>query len=186
VNYSDRILQLIDDKSSMFNGTADLSIDEWLQALRLFTLWQMETLRGIAIIQLTQLFNLDPHKAADKLIASQALDVPQWKRSAIEQLISRKRPIISTEARILPPEILATICELRELNIRSYFLENINRQISTLQFGPIECDNTTCDMETTELLCSRCQVVQNLEKLQYTSTLLTHAVTERLGKLEGL
>jgi hypothetical protein len=169
----------------MFNGTADLSIDEWLQALRLFTLWQMETLRGIAITKLTKLFDFDPHKAADKFIASQALDVPQWKMSAIEQLISRKRPIISTEAQILPPDILATVCELRELNIRTYFREKINGQTYALQLGPIECDNNTCDMETPELLCSRCQVVHNLENLQYTSTMLTHAVTERLGKFEG-
>jgi hypothetical protein len=151
----------------LFNGTADLSVGEWIDAMKLFTLWQMDTLRGIAKKQVEALFKSDRNDetATQQFLAADSLNLPQWRRPAILRLIKRIQPITVAEALTLTPQLMAQICELRELHTKINLIDVTSEATSLIE--EIECEDDDCDSDKMIYECDRCKALEMLTNLNH-------------------
>jgi hypothetical protein len=68
-----------------------LDTSSWLSVLRLSSMWQMTSLRNIAINQMDELFT--SFDASERLIIAEEFDVSEWILKALTQLICRGEPV---------------------------------------------------------------------------------------------
>jgi hypothetical protein len=154
--------------------------------MKLFTLWQMDTLRGFAREQVEKLFKSDrkDETASQQFLAADSFNLPQWRRPAIIRLIKRMQPIIVTEALTLTPQLMAQICELRELHTKINLIDVTLEATSLLE--EMECEDDDCDSDRMIYECDRCKALEMLTKLTCSRGLPpTTTVGHELAKIPG-
>jgi hypothetical protein len=97
--------------------------NEWESVLKLSTIWGMGDIRDMAIEMLTMGLN-----SVDKILLGQAYGVPNWLLNGCGELAERDETISGAEGRMLGPDIVAGLCQVREASIKAWF-EKHNRTL---------------------------------------------------------
>ncbi|KAJ7590542.1 hypothetical protein C8J56DRAFT_783010, partial [Mycena floridula] len=119
-----------------------LSIEEWVGALHLATMWDMARIRKFVILSLNQFKPL--LDAASRAALGKQYNVEQWYFAGLVELVKRAKHIELTEANILGIETVLKITELRErCRVASPPLQSVSRanQNSRDRHGRVEDDD---------------------------------------------
>jgi hypothetical protein len=112
-NCKDMRLLLTNDFRAAFLAPAPkLDTSSWLSVLRLSSMWQMTSLRKIAINQMDELFTSSD--ASERLIIAEEFDVSEWILTALTQLICRGEPVSMVDAENIGIERALKVAACRE------------------------------------------------------------------------
>jgi len=95
---------------------ATMGRNEWESVLKLSTVWGMGDIRNMVIGTLTE--SLD---SADKILLGQKYGVPNWLLVGCTELAEREETISGAEGRVIGPDIVAGLCQVREASIKAGF-----------------------------------------------------------------
>jgi hypothetical protein len=94
-----------------------LSLKEWLDVLRLADMWDMQTLRASAVVQLTKLFGDGHRDGALQLASGMKYNIDSWKLETLENLIGRSHPLSAADCDLVGSPLAAFIMQQRETHI---------------------------------------------------------------------
>jgi hypothetical protein len=87
--------------------------EEWVNVLRLASMWEMDTLRAHVVGHLTKLFQETEVDADAAIQVRAALDnhVADWKLAGFYKLLARRSELSAADIRLLGPDLAAAVLQ---------------------------------------------------------------------------
>jgi hypothetical protein len=125
-------------KKNMKQGTPKLSSEEWVDILRLATMWDMDVLRTFVVDHLTLCLEDHTH-AALKVRAALDYGVERWKCQGFLRLVTRKSILSAADIRLLGPDLAALVLQERRGIITTQQIDEMKKLLTACTFDDCDC-----------------------------------------------